>query len=107
MKIPGWEPVAASNERVQRDYELGSDLVASRALTGVWLKGNSELEDLDIADRTRLMLFERRAILHWHNMFGVREAWRLFGISFEPLFRNFIQEEFAEADSADAAHKQG
>lgn len=122
--------VAASNERVQRDNELGSDLVESRALTEVWLKGDSELEDLDIADRTRLMFFERRAILHWHNMFGVREAgllpdadwhelrwaiknfgrrqsvreaWRLFGESFEPPFRNFIQQEFAAADSAGAA----
>jgi hypothetical protein len=122
--------VAASNERVQRDYELGSDLVESRALTEVWLKGDAQLDDLDVVDRTRLMFFERRAILHWHNMFGVREAgllsdadwhelrwaiknfgrrqavreaWRLFGESFEPPFRNFIRDEFAEADGADAA----
>ena len=118
--------VAASSERVQRDFELGESLIDSREIAEFWLKGDSELESLDPADRTRLMFFERRAILHWHNMYelrqegllpdadwhelrwairnfgrrqAIREAWNLFGESFQQPYRSFIREEFEAADA--------
>jgi len=118
--------IAASNERLQRDWDLVTDLIQSREITDIWLKGESELESLNESDRTRLIFFERRAILHWHSMFGlrlegllpdsdwhelkwaivkfshrqaVREAWKLFSESFEQPFREFIQSQFEMADA--------
>jgi len=38
-----------------------------------WLKGATEFAGLDEIDQQKIVFFERRAILHWHNMFGLHE----------------------------------
>lgn len=118
--------INASAERLQRDFDIGAPLIESSEVTEIWLKGEKEFDSLSEADRVRLMLFERRAILHWHNMFGlrnqkllsdadwnemtwlirnlacrrqvVRETWKVFRDSFEVPFQAFIDEQFSITD---------
>lgn len=65
--------VGASAERVQRDFDLAQSLIESRDMAELWVKGESDFNSLDAADRARLMFFERRAIVHWHNMFELHD----------------------------------
>ncbi len=119
--------VNASSERVQRDTDIITSIIESREVAEYWMKGATEFDSLDETDRQRLVLFERRAILHWHNMFGlhvqnlvpdsdwhelqwvirnigrrqaVRESWNIFKDSFQKPFQEFIEEQFSIADSA-------
>ena len=62
----------ASAERVHRDFDLTSSISASRDFAEIWSKGQSALDSLDQVDRLRLMMFMRRAMVHWHNMFAMR-----------------------------------
>ena len=118
--------INASSERINRDFDITGMLAGSRELAEVWLKGGSELEGLDDVDKIRLMLFERRAITHWHNMFwlrqrhvlpdadwyelkwviqnigrreAIRESWKMFRDGFEAPFREFLDGQFSIADS--------
>ena len=54
--------VNASNERVQRDFDISSSLIESREFAEVWLKGNTGFDDLDDVDKLRMIHFERRAM---------------------------------------------
>ena len=117
--------VSASGERLQRDTDIVNSIVHSREVAEFWMKGATEFEDLDEVDQQRLIFFERRAILHWHNMFGlrqqqlvpdsdwtemqwiiqnigrrqsIRESWKVFRDSFQKPFRDFMEEQFAIAD---------
>lgn len=119
--------VNASTERVQRDSDIVGSVINSREVAEMFMKGFSELDDLDDTDRQRILLFERRALLHWHNMFGlrrrnllqdsdwneltwviqnfgrrqsVRESWQMFNGCFEKTFQVFIEEQFLIADKA-------
>ena len=119
--------VNASSERVDRDTDIVKSIVESREVAEYWMKGATEFNSLDETDRQRLIFFERRAILHWHNMFGlhaqnlvpdsdwyeltwiirnigrrqsVRESWSIFKDSFRKPFQEFIEEQFSTADSA-------
>lgn len=119
--------ISASGERVQRDTDIINSIVHSREVAEFWAKGATEFESLDDIDKQRLVFFERRAILHWHNMFGmrqqdlvpesdwiemkwiiqnigrrqsIREAWKVFKDSFQAPFQVFIEEQFAIADDA-------
>jgi hypothetical protein len=65
--------VSASGERLQRDTDIVNSIVHSREVAEFWMKGATEFQNLDEIDKQRLVFFERRAILHWHNMFGLRE----------------------------------
>ena len=118
--------VSASNERLQRDTDIVNSLVESREVAEYWMKGATEFDSLDEVDKQRLIFFERRAILHWHNMFGlqgqklvpdadwyelkwiiqnigrrqsVRTSWEIFKDSYERPFQDFIEEQFSIADS--------
>ena len=117
--------VNASTERIQRDSDIVESVINSREVAEMFMKGYSELDDLDDTDRQRVLLFERRALLHWHNMFGlrrrnllqdsdwheliwvirhfgrrqaVRESWRLFKGCFGKPFQDFIEEQFSIGD---------
>ena len=117
--------INASSERINRDFDITGMLAGNRELAGVWMKGDSELASLADVDRVRLMFFERRAITHWHNMFGlrqrhllpnadwheltwiiqnigrreaVREAWKMFRDGLAP-FREFLDGQFSIADN--------
>ncbi len=115
----------ASHERVQRDKELSSAVSGSQEFAELWAKGGSDFESLGEIEKLRLIFFERSAILHWHNMFGLRrnnllsdadwrellwiirnlggrreailEAWKMFKDSFEEPFQEFIEEQFSAA----------
>ena len=121
--------VNASTERIQRDSDIVGPVINSREFAEIFLKGDSELDDLDDTDRQRVLLHERRALLHWHNMFGlrrrnllqdsdwhelnwvirnfgrrqsVRESWRVFNGCFEKPFQEFIEEQFSIGDKIGA-----
>ena len=121
--------VAASSERVERDYEIASSIIESREVAEIWAKGDLEFDSLDDIDRLRLMFFERRAIVLWHHLFrmreqnlltdsdwhehrwimqnfgrrrAVREAWRMFRDAYERPFQDFLDGQFSIADSAEA-----
>lgn len=119
--------VGASNERIQRDTDIVNSLVHSREVAEYWMKGATEFTSLDEVDKQRLIFFERRALLHWHNMFGlhqknlvpdadwhelkwiiqnigrrqsIRASWNIFKDSYEKPFQEFIDEQFSIADGA-------
>ena len=120
----------ASGQRVQRDAELNFRLSDSQEFTEIWLKGVTEFDGLDEAERTRLIFFARSAIVHWHNMFNLRArdllsdadwnemtwliqhvglrqdtlaAWKTFKDSFDESFQQFLDAQLASDPSADRA----
>ena len=122
--------VAASSEGVERDSEIVAPIIQSQELAEVWMKGEAEFSSLRPADQTRLLFFERRAIVLWHHRFqlrrqqlvpdaawheqvwiiqnigrrqAVREAWRVFRDAYDPAFREFMDSQFAIADQATLA----
>jgi len=122
--------VAAQEQWVQRDFDIVAPLLENKELAEVWVKGDSEFDSLDDADRQRLLFFERRAIIWWHHAFQLRqqglyrdaewhaikgiiravgqrqalcEAWSLFESSFEPPFREFIKEQLDVAARGSSA----
>jgi len=115
---------SASAERVERDAELSFRLVDHPEFAEVWVRAHSDLESLGDVDRTRLIFFSRTAIVHWHNMFRLRErgllpdgdweelkwlirfvglrqdtraAWHMFGESLEDSFQAFMDAQLAES----------
>ena len=122
--------VAASSEGVERDSEIVAPIIQSQELAEVWMKGETEFSSLAPADQTRLMFFERRAIVLWHHRFqlhrqhlvpdaswheqvwiiqnigrrqAVREAWRAFRGAYDPAFQEFMDRQFTIADRAGLA----
>ena len=122
--------VSASNERVQRDTELATSISDNQEFAELWAQGGSGFHDLEEVRKIRLIFFERRAIVHWHNMFSlrsqgllsdsdwaeltwiirnlggrrqsVREAWKMFRDSFDEPYKEFLDEQLtvAQGDSA-------
>lgn len=117
--------VAAASEAVERDFDMVSPMIRSQELAQVWIKGEAEFSSLEPADQTRLMFFERRAIVLWHHRFqlrqqhlvpdaswheqlwiiqnlgrrqAIRETWRAFRGAYEPAFQEFMESQFAIAD---------
>ena len=108
----------ASGERVQRDAELNAQISGSAEFAELRLEGIENFESPSEAERTRLVLFSRSAIAHWHSMFKLHQqellsdsnwnevvgsvenvirgrqdtlaAWKLFRDSFDPAFREFL-----------------
>ena len=118
--------VNAASERLERDYDIVAPIIESSELAEIWLKGENDFESLRPADQQRLLFLERRAIMLWHHQFQlrhqglmpdanwyetiwiiktigrrqvIRKAWGMFGEAFEIEFREFIDEQFAAADS--------
>jgi len=67
----------ASQERVQRDFDIASALIDNRDVAEIWVKGRSAFASLSEVDQQRLIWFERRAIIHWNNMFELRNRGQL------------------------------
>lgn len=114
---------SASNERVQRDAELSGQVSGSTEFAELWLKGRTDFEGLSEAEQLRLMFHSRSAIVHWHNMFTIREqgllpdsdwdemvwlienllsgrqdtaaAWQMFKASFNKPFQEFLDARLA------------
>lgn len=121
----GMMQVTASSERVDRDYTIVEPLLANKDLAEVWNKGDSNFDELDAADQTRVLFFERRALVLWHHLYNlrkrglisemdwevqawvirnigrrqaVRRAWDMFKGGFNQEFLDFVEGEFAAAD---------
>ena len=119
--------VSASNERVSRDFNIVANMLDSRSLAEVWVKGGSQFDALDEVDQQRAIFFEYRAISVWHHEFqlhqqklttdanwhsnewliqnigrrqAVRAAWAVFKSSYEKPFQEYIDRQFAIADAA-------
>ena len=118
---------SASAERVQRDADLSGQITNSPEFAALWLKGHAEFESLNEAERLRLMFHSRSAIVHWHNMFDMRQqgllsdsdwtemvwlienvlrgrqdtlaAWEMFKDSFDSHFREFLDASLSAASS--------
>jgi len=65
--------VSASSERVDRDYSIVDPLLNNKDVAEIWVKGGSNLDDLDEADQTRVLFFERRALILWHHLYNLRK----------------------------------
>ena len=72
--------VGAANERVQRDYDIVSQLISSREVAEIVMKGESESEfsALDDVDKHRVIMFDHRAIVEWHRLFSLRQKKNLY-----------------------------
>jgi len=118
----------ASSERVARDTELSATVSNSQEFAELWVKGGAEFESLSEVERTRLIFFERRAILHWHDMFvlrgsnllpdeywtellwiirnlggrrqAIQESWKMFKDSFQVPFQEFLDEQLSASGEA-------
>ena len=115
----------ASGQRVQRDAELNFRISDSQEFTEIWLKGGTAFDNLNEAERIRLIFFIRTAIVHWHHMFNLRsqnllpdsdwnemkwlirhlglrqdtlEAWKIFEDSFSMSFQEFLDAELAAGE---------
>lgn len=119
--------VSAASETLERDFDLTLPLLESPELAEIWLKGDHRLDELSEADRQRLLLFERRALMLWYHNYqlrmqgllpdanwfnqnwiirnigkrqSLREAWRLFKGSHETSFQQYVDKLFQDVDSA-------
>ena len=119
--------LGAASERVERDYEIAEPIIASREVAEIWMRGQADWDSLDEVDQSRLMFFERRALVLWHHLFQlrqksllpdadwhehkwiihnlgrrrpIRETWKVFEAAYEPSFRDFVNRQFAIADGA-------
>ncbi len=119
--------VNAASEWLQRDYDIAASILDSREFAEIWVKSGLEFESLDAVDKQRMLIFERRAFGLWHELFSLREqnllpdapwqehawviqnlgnrqstreAWRVFHDSYEKPFQEFVESQFAIADSA-------
>ena len=122
--------VATASEAVERDFEMVAPMIQSPELADIWMKGERDFANLEPADQTRLMFFERRAIVLWHHRFqlhrqdlvpgpswheqtwiiqnlgrrqALRAAWRIFRDGYEPDFQEFMDGQLAIADRAGPA----
>jgi hypothetical protein len=118
--------VSAASEQLERDYELVLPLIESHEFAEVWLNGDHQLDELDEADKQRLLFFERRAITLWNHHYelrsqelmpdanwynqnwmiqkigrrqSLREAWRLFRGGYETPFQEYVDKQFRIADN--------
>lgn len=117
--------VSASSERVDRDYSIVDPLLNNKDVAEIWVKGGSNFDDLDEADQTRVLFFERRALILWHHLYNlrkknliteadwevqawvisnigkrqaVRRAWEMFKGGFNQEFQTYVENQFEIAD---------
>ena len=115
----------ASNERVQRDFDLASTVIEDKDFSKIWLQSHNDFDNLDEADKNRMIFFERRAIIHWDNMYqarmkgllpdsnwnelkwlmqnmgthqGLRSSWNIFKDSFDRDFQIFLENQFTKSE---------
>jgi hypothetical protein len=110
--------IGASNAWVDLQMQLSSGLAENREVAELWVRGDadSDFDALDSVDKTRLVMFEHRAISAWSNLFhlrqqgllpdpqwnelngvmktlgkrrAIRESWQTFRDSFDKSFQDF------------------
>ena len=109
---------------VDFNISLVNPIVTNRELADVWIKGDSDFDNLDPIDQQRIVMFEWQAIAGWHNFFNlrqqrlvsdehwreviwvfenigrrqaVREAWRTFKGGYDKPFQDFMA-QYLESD---------
>ena len=109
---------------VDFNISLVGPIVANRELADLWIKGDSDFENLDPIDKQRIIMFEWQAIAGWHNFFNlrqqrlvteeqwqevlwifenigrrqaVREAWKIFKGGYSKPFQDFMV-QYLESD---------
>ena len=122
----GMMQVSASSERVDRDYTIVEGMINNKELAELWNMGDSQFDELDAADQTRMLFFERRALILWHHLFNlrdrglitemdwevqdwvisnigkrqsVRRAWDMFKGGFNREFIDYVDMKFVAADA--------
>jgi hypothetical protein len=117
---------SAASGFVELDFNLSNSMIENRDVGEIWVKGDRDFDSLDEVDRARMLVFERRALESWqHNFYmreeglfpdykweqqkwlvrtfgrrqSVRAAWQAFGAGYGRAFQNFMEEQFAIADS--------
>lgn len=112
---------ASATEILEIDHTIILPIIESEEFSEIWLKGDHRLNELSEANLQRLLIFERRAFTLWHHHFqqrrqklvsdemwhyqnqmirflGLREAvqvaWRIFKKTYEPSFRDYVDEQF-------------
>ena len=112
---------ASATEILEIDHTIILPIIESEEFSEIWLKGDHRLNELSEANLQRLLLFERRAFTLWHHHFqqrrqklvtdemwhyqnqmvrflGQREAvrisWSIFKNTYEPSFRDYVEQQF-------------
>ena len=117
---------AAASGFVELDFILSNSMIENRDVAEIWVRGESDFGAMDEVDRARMLVFERRALEAWqHNFYmhqeglfpdykweqqkwlvrnfgrrqSVRAAWKAFGTGYGAEFQEFMEQQFAIADS--------
>ena len=69
----GMMQVSASSERVDRDYTIVDSLIANKDLADIWNRAQDHFDELDASDQTRMLFFERRALILWHHLYNLKK----------------------------------
>ena len=112
---------ASATEILEIDHTIILPIIDSEEFSEIWLKGDHRLNELTEANQNRLLIFERRSFTLWHHHFqqrrqklvsdemwfyqnqmiqflGLREAvkvaWSIFKSTYEPSFRDYVEEQF-------------
>lgn len=112
---------ASATEILEIDHTIILPIIDSEEFSEIWLKGDHRLNELTEANQNRLLIFERRSFTLWHHHFqqrrqklvsdemwfyqnqmiqflGLREAvkvaWSIFKSTYEPSFRDYVDEQF-------------
>jgi hypothetical protein len=120
----------AASEWLQRNFDIAASVIDNQEFAEIWVKGGLEFESLDRVEKQRMLLFERRAFGLWHELYSLhkqnllpdstwheyawvirnlgnrqskREAWKVFKDAYEKPFQEFVESQFAVADSAPRA----
>ena len=112
---------ATATEILEIDHTIILPIIESEEFSEIWLKGDHRLNELSEANLNRLLVFERRSFTLWHHHFqqrrqklvsdemwyyqnqmvqflgqreAVRMSWGIFKNTYEPSFRDYVDEQF-------------
>lgn len=65
--------VNASQAWTNLNFDLSNPVATDRVVAELWVKGDSEFQDLDVVDQQRLVMYEWRALEAWHHLFEMHQ----------------------------------
>jgi len=120
-KEAGYTNTKRQYEILEIDHTIILPIIESEEFSEIWLKGDNRLNELSEVNLQLLLIFERRSFTLWHyhfqqrrqklvsdelwhyqnhmiRWFGLREAvrlaWDIFKNTYEPTFRDYVEEQF-------------
>ena len=117
---------AAASGYVELDFNVSNSMIENRDVGEIWVKGDRDFDSLDEIDRARILVFERRALELWQHCYYMREeglfpdfkweqqkwiirnfgrrqsvraAWKAFGPGYSKSFQEYMEQQFAIAES--------